>query len=357
MAKRERGKKNTAKRRGAGVNPGYLAVALVVGVGIGIGVGWLMKPAPLKPELAAAPKPKAHKPVIVFESKTEAPSPAVKAAPAAPASLPPPPPTAAEPPVEQAALVAPPKAISGTPPWLKHAVAAPAVNGRPMIAVVIDDMGVDRARSEKISALPGPLTTAWLTYAGDLSSQTATARRRGHELLVHVPMEPQGADYDPGPSTDVLRVSLAPDEIRRRLAHDLSRFEGFVGINNHMGSRFTADPAGMQVVLDELHRRGLMFLDSVTSEQSVGAKLAQRMGVPSAARHVFLDNENEVDHVRGQLARLEQVARRTGYAVAIGHPRDATIEALASWLPSLQAKGLVLVPLTAVVKRAGTAGG
>nr|CAM75020.1 Protein of unknown function DUF610 [Magnetospirillum gryphiswaldense MSR-1] len=218
-----------------------------------------------------------------------------------------------------------------------------------MIAVVIDDLGVDRKRSERVTTLPAPLTLAWMTYADNLRPITQAARQRGHELMVHVPMQPQSESYDPGP--DVLEVGLPTEELRRRLRWGLSRFDGFVGINNHMGSRFTADRAGMNVVMDEIRARGLLFLDSVTTQKSVAPDLARQYGVPFAARHVFLDNEMTVSAVRGQLAKTEAYARKYGAAIAIGHPHDGTIEALAGWLPGLEAKGFVLVPVTTIVKR------
>lgn len=238
-----------------------------------------------------------------------------------------------------------------SPAWLRHAVSAPRTTGQPMIAVVIDDLGVDRRRSEKVVGLRAPLTLAWMTYADNLPQITAQARHRGHELMLHVPMQPQAESYDPGP--DVLEITLHPDEIRRRLVWGLNRFDGFVGINNHMGSRFTADRIGMRVVMEELNRRGLMFLDSVTTDKSVAPELAKRFGVPFAARHIFLDNEQSVASVRAQLAKAEAHARKHGSAIAIGHPHDATIEALASWLPGLDGKGIVLVPVTAILKANG----
>ncbi|MBF0393152.1 MAG: divergent polysaccharide deacetylase family protein, partial [Alphaproteobacteria bacterium] len=229
----------------------------------------------------------------------------------------------------------------------------PMTAGRPMVVVVIDDLGLDRRRSERILALPGPLTTAFLPYARDLGAQTQAARARGHELLVHVPMEPQDEAEDPGP--EALRAAAGPEAIRLRLGQGLSRFGGFIGINNHMGSRFTSDLAAMRVLMSVLKEHGLMFLDSVTSDRTVGRMAAREAGVPFVARDVFLDDKNDAEAVARQLDRLEESARRNGAAVAICHPRDITIDALARWLPTLEAKGLVLVPLSAVARRNGGA--
>ncbi|MFY8106035.1 MAG: divergent polysaccharide deacetylase family protein [Elstera sp.] len=249
------------------------------------------------------------------------------------------------PPTKPIALPAP---FSGTqPPWRRYAVAAPASEGRAKVVIVIDDMGVDRGRSAQTVALPGPLTLSYLPYGQNLPVQTAEARHRGHELMVHMPMQPS-LPMDPGP--DALTVALSPEEVQRRVRSNLGKFEGYVGINNHMGSRFTTWEAGMTPVIAELRARGLLWLDSRTSPKSVGTALAQKMAVPNIDRDVFLDDDPSLENVRKQLRQLEAVALRTGKGVAIGHPKDNTIAALKEWLPTLPGKGLVLVPITAVVK-------
>ena len=147
-----------------------------------------------------------------------------------------------------------------------------------------------------------------------------------------------------------LAVGLGEDEVLRRLRWNLARFGGYVGINNHMGSRFTASAESMAPVMAELKARGLLFLDSRTIGRSTGVELARRYGVPHAARDVFLDNEVNTGAIAGQLAEVEAIARRNGSAVAIGHPHDATIEELALWLAELPKKGFMLVPLSTIVR-------
>jgi polysaccharide deacetylase 2 family uncharacterized protein YibQ len=107
----------------------------------------------------------------------------------------------------------------------------------------------------------------------------------------------------------------------------------------------------METVLRQFKGRGLMFLDSRTTAQSVGDPLAQEIGVPSIVRHVFLDDDESLESVRRKLAEAEAVARRQGFVVAIGHPHEATLQALGEWLPGLQAKGLALAPATAVLRK------
>ena len=254
-------------------------------------------------------------------------------------------------PTEEAALRPPPPMplpAAGAPAWLRYAVPAPASGNRPLVAIVLDDLGLDRVRTAEAMRLSGPLTLSFMTYASDLAAQTQAARHAGHELLLHVPMEAVDRRADPGPHG--LFTALSRDEILERLRWGLGRFDGFVGINNHMGSKFTADERGMAPVMEELHARGLMFLDSRTSPSSAGLRLAIAYGVPHAARDVFLDDDQTRAAIDKQLVRVEQLARQHGSAIAIGHPHDATIAALKTWLPLLGEKGLVLVPVSAVAR-------
>lgn len=223
-----------------------------------------------------------------------------------------------------------------------------------MIAVIIDDMGLDRRRTAKAMDLVGPLTLSFLTYARNLRAQTAVARSAGHELMIHLPMEAEDSSAYAGPK--VIKRDLSDDEARRRLDWALSRFEGYVGINNHMGSRYTAHRPGMILVLSEIKRRGLLFIDSRTSSKSVAPAIAQSLAVPFAQRHVFLDDNPEADNVARQLKTLENIAKQQGYAIAIGHPYDTTLSELKKWLPTLPSHGFILVPVSAIVSHRLKAG-
>ena len=242
------------------------------------------------------------------------------------------------------------EAQGATLPWRRDAAPVARSEGAPMIAVVIDDLGLNRRNAWRTIDLPAPLTLAFMTYADGLPSMTEKARTAGHELMVHVPMEPGSTAYDPGPNA--LLTGLEPGELEDRLAWALGRFEGYVGINNHMGSKFTESLADMAAVMAMLKSRGLLFLDSRTSNSTVGAQLARRMGVANVERDVFIDNESEDPAaIRIQLSKLENLARRRGLAVGIGHPHDSTIEVLAEWLPDAIRRGYILVPVTAIVQR------
>jgi polysaccharide deacetylase 2 family uncharacterized protein YibQ len=258
--------------------------------------------------------------------------------------------TAAAPkPVQEAALRAPPRMGDPRRASLRFALPVPPSGDRPLVAVVIDDLGLDRVRTAEMIRLRGPLTLSFKTYANDLAQQTEMARRAGHELFLHVPMEAVDRREDPGPHG--LFTSQSRDEIIEQLRWGLDRFDGFVGINNHMGSKFTADASSMAPVIAELRARGLAFLDSRTSAVSTGVRLAIAYGVPHAARDVFLDDDETPAAIAKELARAERVARQHGSAIAIGHPHDATIAGLKNWLPQIEGKGLALVPVSAIVRQ------
>jgi polysaccharide deacetylase 2 family uncharacterized protein YibQ len=217
-----------------------------------------------------------------------------------------------------------------------------------MIAIVIDDAGVVQPRTRRASELPAPITIAFIPYGDNLEKQARYARSRGHELLLHIPMEPSIAGADPG--HNALLTSLSQDEIMRRFRWALDRFDGYVGVNNHMGSKFMARADLVRPVLEEINARGLLFVDSRTDHRTVGTGLARDMGMPHATRNVFLDNDMDAVKIRAQLAELERVARRRGHAIAIGHPHDLTVEMLAEWIPEARRKGFILVPVSTIVK-------
>ncbi|HEY2871778.1 MAG TPA: divergent polysaccharide deacetylase family protein [Reyranella sp.] len=232
--------------------------------------------------------------------------------------------------------------------WQRNAVPFHDLRSKPLIAIVIDDVGLDRLHSKRAWELPGPLTMSFLPYARDLHEQAKAAHVHGQELMLHLPMEPGGV-ADPGPNA--LKVSLSEAELKARVTTALDSFDGYVGVNNHMGSRFTAYRPGMETVLRQFRARGLLFLDSRTTPSSVGDQVAQELGVPSVTRNVFLDDDEALGAVKRQLAETEAVARRQGFAVAIGHPHEATLKALAEWLPGVAAKGFALAPLSAVLRK------
>ena len=216
------------------------------------------------------------------------------------------------------------------------------------IAIIIDDMGVS-ARSKQLETMRGPLTLSYLPYANNLQERTRRARQYGHELMVHMPMEAVDRSLDGGPR--VLRDNLSPQEFDETLRWGLSQFRGYVGLNNHMGSRLTQDKKSLQRVMSMLKEQNLYFIDSKTISSSIAAQVAREEGVAHAERDVFLDHEISPDFIKRALKRLENIARRQGHAIAIGHPHKETINALNAWIPTLEDKGLKLVPASEVINK------
>jgi len=286
------------------------------------------------PEAAPVPVPDSYPTLSV--ARVEKPEPAAPA-------LPETPPAAAEQPQAPDVAVMTPLPKAAPPP----------LAAKPMIAIVIDDMGVDQRRSARAMKLPAKVTLSFLPYARDLKKQAAEAVALGHEIMLHVAMEPESSEADPGPN--VLLTGTPEAELLANLRWNLEQMTGYQGINNHMGSRFTRDLAGMRVVMGELKARGLFFLDSVTSRDSVGAKTAREAGVPFAARDVFIDHKDDEAFVHKQLARVAAEARKHGIAIAIAHPRDITLRALKTWLTKVQADGFELVGVSRVLHRPAAA--
>jgi polysaccharide deacetylase 2 family uncharacterized protein YibQ len=243
---------------------------------------------------------------------------------------------------------------SGFPGWLAEAVRAarltppPALRGvpvavasaRPVIAICMDDLGEDIAGTDKAMMLPRAVALSFLPYAETTPFLAEAAARKGHLILAHVPMQPLGG-RDPGPMA--LKPGMAEDEIVRRLDWNLSRVPHLAGINNHEGSLFTANAAALKPVMMRLKARGLFFLDSRTSGGSVAEMTASAAGVETGGRDIFLDDDASAPAVAAQLEALVATARRGGAAIAIGHPHDVTLKALAAWLA--QDHGVTLVPL------------
>jgi uncharacterized protein len=217
----------------------------------------------------------------------------------------------------------------------------------PRLAIIIDDMGHDRAPADELLALPIPLTISILPHL-PLSAEVAEeAFRRGDQVLLHLPMEPEaGSAGGPDGVTQEpveLRVGMSAGEVKATLAGMLETVPHAAGVNNHEGSRATADIPLMEALMPDLRARNLFFIDSRTTAATVAYSTAERDGVPAASRKVFLDDRPTKEAVLAQLELAAQDAARDGSAIAIGHPHPATIAALAQAAPALQSRGIRLV--------------
>ncbi len=242
-------------------------------------------------------------------------------------------------------------APDGREPWQAYARRVAATDGRSRIAIVITDLGLSSFATETaIQRLPGAVTLAFSPYAPELDVWLPQARAAGHEALMMLPMEPETYPQDdPGPLT--LLTSLGPDRNRERLNHVLSRGIGYVGVVSTMGSRFTATPDSLEPMLAALAQRGLLVLDSRTTSQSTVSRLAASVGMPWAVSDRFIDSVASRDAIDLKLRELEEIALEDGNAIGVGLPFPVTLERLHAWIPSLEERGIVLAPISAVVER------
>nr|WP_279347131.1 divergent polysaccharide deacetylase family protein [Govania unica] len=239
----------------------------------------------------------------------------------------------------------------GREPWQVYSRPYEDKTARPRIAIVITGLGLSKLVTETaITTLPPAVSLAFSPYGEGLVARSRRAREAGHELLLMLPMEPQ--DYpknDPGPHS--LLTSLPAAENIARMHWVMSRFPGYVGVVNEMGSKFSASEEAMTPVLKELKSRGLLFMDSRSSQYSVAGKLARTLRVPRAINNRYIDEQPSEDQIRKQLDDIENLARSYGAAAAIGRAHPVTMRTVAAWAAGLEKRGFELVPLTAVVNR------
>lgn len=235
-------------------------------------------------------------------------------------------------------------------PPLTAVVLPQETDGRARIAVVLDDMGPDRAALIRASGLPVAVSFAFLPYAANVRELANSARESGRTVLLHMPMEPVGP-ADPGPGA--LLVDQPPGEQIARLDAALAKFDRLDGLNNHMGSRLTADREAMDRIMARLAGRGLFFLDSRTTADTVAAEAAQDAGLGTLSRDVFLDPDGTGAMAEVQLQRTLEIASATGSAIAIGHPHRLTLDALERFVARLDRARFRLVRLSDLFQISG----
>ncbi len=223
--------------------------------------------------------------------------------------------------------------------------------GRGKIAIVLDDWGYSLKQMPDLAAIDAPLTLAVLPGLPHSAEVSERAAARGHEVILHMPMEA----LDPGAPREEGRTILqgmGKAEILKLLDRSLATVPLARGISNHQGSKVTSDPASMEVVLREAKRRRLYFLDSFVTGQSVCAEVARKLEVPFAQRAVFLDNEESAARIRERLVELARAAAERGEAIGIGHDRPVTMECLRRAVPELEKAGYTLVPVSELAEEA-----
>jgi uncharacterized protein len=217
------------------------------------------------------------------------------------------------------------------------------------VAIIVDDLGHNLEAAEALSEIHSAITFSIIPHLRYSRETAGVAHRAGHEVMLHLPMQPI-MDSAPDVSPDELRVGMGRAEIWKIMDSDLNSLPFVTGVNNHMGSRATADAGLMQDVMRVLAARHLYFVDSLTTNHSVALRVARQFNVSSFYRSVFLDDTRSVSYTRGQLQTLCRIAERKGVALAIGHPYPTTIVALTRFLPQLEQQGIRLVPASQLVR-------
>ena len=227
----------------------------------------------------------------------------------------------------------------------------PVPKGLPKVAIIIDDIGYERRVAEKFLSLDAVLTFSVFPHAPFQQRIVRKAHAKGLEIMLHLPMEPDGyPEVDPGP--DALLTSMSPDELIDQLNKNLDAVPLIKGVNNHMGSKMTTESTRMYQIFSVLKKRGLFFVDSRTTPESICKPSARLLQIPFAERDVFLDHVQESDFIRRQIKELIRIAEIHGTAIGIAHPHLITYEIFRDELPELQKK-VRLVPASSLVQIIG----
>jgi polysaccharide deacetylase 2 family uncharacterized protein YibQ len=223
----------------------------------------------------------------------------------------------------------------------------PPAESLPKVAIIIDDLGYDRRIAQKFLDLDEGLTFSVLPHTPHTHLIAAAILKKGGEVMLHLPMEPlEYPSVDPGPGA--LLSSMSADDLIVQLRNDLSDVPGIKGVNNHMGSKLTAESARLYQVFSVLKQEGLFFIDSRSTAETVGRPSARLFQLPFAERDVFLDHVQDPDMIRLRIKELIQTARKNGEAIGIAHPSKTTLRILEEMLPMLK-KEVQLVPASHVV--------
>ena len=215
------------------------------------------------------------------------------------------------------------------------------------IAIVIDDIGHDDKIFRKFTELGVPVTFSILPgerYSKYIANE---AWKLKYEVMLHLPMEPHGSWSDPG--SHAILSSMSGEQMLRQLSEDLDAVPNAAGVNNHMGSLLTENDIAMRVLLEEIHKRGLFFIDSRTSSQTVAYSIAKNIGVKSGDRDVFLDNKSDIAYIKGQIDTAIRIAKKKGEATVIGHAKTETAAAIREKLPDFEKEGIELVTVSRVL--------
>ena len=227
-----------------------------------------------------------------------------------------------------------------------HATPAKPAQQKAYLSLIIDDLGQNLPRDRRVLALPGPVTAAIMPDTPHATEFAREAHRAGKIVILHMPMDPATGPFAWHPD-------LPLDELEKRLNAAFKMVPYTAGINNHMGSRMTSQPAAMAWLMADLQRRHKFFVDSRTSAQTVAAAEAQKIGLASVSRDVFLDDERTEAAIFTQLQTAISLARKQGSAVMIGHPYPQTLAVLERELPKLKGQGIDWIDIKLMISVRG----
>jgi polysaccharide deacetylase 2 family uncharacterized protein YibQ len=321
----------------------------------------VVPPQPAAPDDAAPPDDSGQQGAAPSAAGTQ------QAALEAPAAAPPPPPPPTIPDSETGSITLPPAPVAELVEESQYGpLPRVATDGRrpidvyarpsryvvakagdpPRVAILVTGLGLpDTPAGDVLKGLPAPVSVAYGAYGRNLQESVSRARDNGHEVLLQIPLEPNNyPTVDPGPHT--LLTSLPPEENMKRLQWLMSRYTGYVGVTNHMGEKFEAASRSMTPVLEELKRRGLLYIDDGSVKESTVSQIAGTIGLDYSVVSVQIDASN----LAKQLAQLEATAKERGAAIGVVKATPATVKQLSDWAAKLQAKGFVLVPVSAAVR-------
>ena len=218
------------------------------------------------------------------------------------------------------------------------------------IAIVIGGLGLSQTGSQKaIQTLPPEVTLAFSPEGNSLLRWMQAARQDGHEVLMQLPLEPY--DYPRvNPGRNTLTVDASPAATLENLHRTMGRITNYTGVMNYMGARFTAEPAAMTPVIQDIAKRGLLYLDDGTSARSQADSISAKQGAPFAAADLLIDGSQDRGAILKKLDELERIARAKGTAIATGSAFDVTVEAVTSWANEVKARGIEIVPVSALVR-------
>jgi len=217
------------------------------------------------------------------------------------------------------------------------------------VAIIIDDCGWSKALLKELEGINESLTLSFLPKAPYSKELIEALEGRNFDFMLHLPLEPMPPHqcFDKG----LITTKMSDDEINRIFYDDVKDYLPYIkGINNHMGSLFTSDKDKMKILLNDIRKENLFFIDSMTSEKSVGFQLAKEMGIKTAKRDIFLDNKADPDYIKEQIRKLIEVAKKNGKGVAIGHAKRTTLEVLKEMIPEIEKEGIEIVPASSIVE-------